>query len=146
MSEEPTPEQVQSEYESIPSITTVSESSPYIITFEELQSSLEALRSKESSDRLSVIQFVEPDAEELKKKLLQWASLGFPDIFVLFSLPIEVPGKCSDGQVRDLFNYVNYLLASTLGEKIQLLNQKLPGMQLSYSIQNTMVNMHVSKS
>jgi hypothetical protein len=141
-----TPEQVQADYESIPNPPIVVESSPYIITLEELQSSLESLLSKENSDRLSIIRFVEPGAEELKRKLLQWASLGFPAIFVLFSIPLEVPEKCSDGQVRDLFNYVNYLLGTTLGEKIQLLNSKLPGMQLSYSIQNTIINMHVSKS
>jgi hypothetical protein len=118
----------------------------YIITFDELVTSQQALLSKESADRIILQRFVSPDSEEMKRKLLQWAGLGFPDTFCIFSVSIDVPSKCSDGAVRNKFQYVEYLLEDTLGNKFQALAQKIPGMVLSYSLPENQVCMHVSKA
>jgi hypothetical protein len=147
MSEEPTLEQIQAEYTAIANqpIPVVPEN-PYIITFEELQSTQEALSAKENSDRISVSLFVNPNPEDLRNKLLQWAGLGFPNIFIVSTVSLEVPSKCLDGQTRNIYSYVDYLLGTTLSEKIQILNQKLLGITISYSFQNSIVQMQVSKS
>lgn len=118
---------------------------PYITTIDELRSTQEALRNKETIDKSTIFRFVEPDVEELKKRLLQWTSLGFPDTFVLFSVSITPPLQCSDGEVRSIFEYVNYLLQSTLYIKFQELEAKLLGMSLSYSFPTNQICMHVSK-
>jgi hypothetical protein len=123
----------------------VVELNPYIITLDELKASQEALSHKEILDKSALFRFVEPASEELKQKLFQWASLGLPDGFQLYSVALEVPLKCSDGLVRSTFEYTEYLLGTTLSEKIQLLQAKLPGMVLSYSIPGPQVCLHVSK-
>lgn len=120
--------------------------SPYIITIDELKATQEALSNKETVDRATLNNFIQPDVENLKKRLLNWASSGFPDGFVIFSLSIQLPNKCLDGEVRDIFNYVNYLLGEPIGQKLQVLNSKLPGMLLSYSFPGDQVCIHVSKS
>lgn len=118
----------------------------YIITLDQLLESQQALSSKESTDRVALQRFVEPDFEEAKRKLLQWASLGFPEAFCIFTINIDVPTKCSDGVVRNKFNYVEYLLGDTLANKFQVLQQKIPGMVLSYSLPDHQVCMHVSRA
>jgi hypothetical protein len=122
------------------------EPSPYIITLDELKETQEALSHKESLDRSTVIRFVEPDTEELKRKLLQWATVGLPNVFQLFSVSIEPPTRCMDGISRPKFEYIEYLLGTTIYEKFQLLQVKLPGMVLSYSLPDSQLCMHVSKA
>jgi hypothetical protein len=124
----------------------VVEPNPYIITLEELKATQEALFHKEAIDRSTLFQFVEPDPEELKRKLLHWAAAGLPDGFQITSISVEPPQKCMDGQVRTKFEYVEYLLRTTLYEKVLLLQAKLPGMILSYSLPDSQVCMHVSKA
>jgi hypothetical protein len=122
------------------------EPSPYIITLDELKETQEALSHKESLDRSTVIRFVEPDSEELKRKLLQWAASGLPDVFQLFSISIEPPTRCMDGISRPKFEYIEYLLGTTIYEKFQLLQVKLPGMTLTYSLPGSQLCMHVSRA
>jgi len=125
--------------------TPVVEPSPIIITLDELKATQESIARKESVDKSTVFRFVEPDTEELKKKLLQWASLGMPDAFPIFSVSIEPPSRCLDGEVRSKFDYAQYLLETTLYDKFQILQAKLPGMALSYSLPDTQIYMCVSK-
>jgi len=124
----------------------VVEPSPYIITLDELKATQAALSHKETVDRSTMFRLVEPDSEDLKRKLLQWAAAGLPDGFQIFSISVEPPQKCMDGQVRTKFEYVEYLLGTTIYEKIVLLQAKLPGMMLSYSLPDSQVCIHVSKA
>jgi hypothetical protein len=120
--------------------------SPFIMTFDELRTTQEAIQNKETQDRSAVFRFVEPDTEELKRRLLQWASAGFPDTYMIFSISVIPPSKCVDGETRTMFDYVNYLLSSTLYDKFQVLQAKLPGMTLSYSLPSNQICMHVSRA
>ena len=120
--------------------------SPYIITLEELKASKEALQSKETKDRTMVYQFLEPNNDNVRQRLLDWATLGFPDGYILYSLSIEPPVVCLDGQSRNFVEYIQYLCNSTLVEKIQALNAKLPSMTLTQSVMNFTYSMHVSMS
>lgn len=119
--------------------------SPYIMTLEELTASQEALVSKETSDRLSVTRFVNPDPTRVRTRLLQWASAGFPNIFVLSSIELTPPTVCLDGVSRSAFQYVEYLTGTSLSDHVLALQQKLPGMSLSYSTPGTSVCIHVTK-
>jgi len=117
----------------------------YIITFDELKQTQEALAYRETLDKAKVFMFVEPDSEEVKRRLLQWAGLGFPDGFQISSISLIQPSRCADGVTRTKFQYVEYLLGTSLSEKVQLLQSKLPGMLLSYSLPDSQICLHVSK-
>jgi hypothetical protein len=117
----------------------------YIMTLEELVASQEALQSKESADRLLVTRFVNPDSNTVRTRLLQWAAVGFPNIFVLSSISLTPPAVCLDGMARTGFQYIEYLTGISLSEHVRALEQKLPGMSLSYSTPANMVCIHVTK-
>jgi hypothetical protein len=117
----------------------------YIMTLEELAASQEALLSKESVDRLLVTRFVTPDSAVVRTRLLQWASAGFPNIFVLLSVDLIPPPVCLDGVARSGFHYIQYLTGTSLSDHVRALEQKLPGMSLSYSTPAHMICIHVTK-
>jgi hypothetical protein len=117
----------------------------YIISFDELKASQEALQHKENGDRTLLTQFFNPDASTLTSKLLQWAGLGFPDGHVLFSIDLHVPPVCLDGTSRTAFLYIQYLTGNDVGYFLRILETKLPGMLLSYSTPNSTIRIHVSK-
>jgi hypothetical protein len=118
----------------------------YIMTLEELVASQEALQSKETSDRSLVTNFVNPDPAVVRTRLLQWASMGFPNIFVLSSLELIPPSVCLDGVTRSAFQYVEYLTGTSLSDHVLTLQQKLPGMHLSYSTPGSNICIHVTKA
>ncbi len=127
-----------------PEPTTVPEN-PYIVTLEELVGSTEAVQKKESDDRTLTQQISSPNSASLRAKLLEWASLGFPAAYEIISITITPPQVCSDGQQRNKFQYVNYLLGMELGDQLRIVEAKLPGMSLSYSTPDSRVKIHVSK-
>jgi hypothetical protein len=118
----------------------------YIATLDELLSSTEATAKKESDDRSVVRQISEPNAMALRTKLLEWASLGFPDAYEILSITLVPPRVCTDGQVRTKFDYLTYLLGMQLGDQLRIVEQKLPGMLLSYSTPGDRVCIHVTRA
>lgn len=118
---------------------------PYIMTLEQLVASQEALVSKETADLALVTTFVNPDPAMVRTRLLQWASLGFPNIFVLLSVDLTPPSVCLDGVARSRFEYIQYLTSTSLSDHVRALELKLPGMSLSYSTPGSTVCIHVSK-
>jgi hypothetical protein len=119
--------------------------SPYIMTLEQLVATQEALVTKESTDRALVATFVNPDPGMVRTRLLQWASIGFPNIFVLLSVDLSPPSVCLDGVARSRFEYIHYLTTTSLSDHVRALEEKLPGMSLSYSTPGNMIQIHVSK-
>lgn len=117
----------------------------HIMTLEELLASQEALIAKETADRATVSSFVNPDPLVIRTRLLQWAGLGFPNIFILTSLELNPPTTCADGVARNPFQYVAYLTGTSLSDHVLTLQQKLPGMSLSYSTPGNSLCIHVTK-
>jgi len=117
----------------------------YIATLEELITSTEAITRKENDDRILVQQISNPNPTSLRVKLLEWAGAGFPDAYEILSIVLVPPSVCADGQVRTKFEYVNYLLGMQLGDQLRILEQRLPGMMLSYSTPGSRICVHVAK-
>jgi len=118
---------------------------PYIATLDELIASSEATIKKENDDKIAIRQISNPNPMSLKTKLLEWASLGFPAAYEIISITLIPPTICSDGQIRSKFEYLSYLLGMELGPQLRIIEQKLPGMALSYSTPDNRIRIHVSK-
>lgn len=119
----------------------------YIMTFEELQQSQSAIKAKELQDKNTFNGFVNPDILELRSKLLQWASSGFQEGFVLYSISVPTPDVCSDGvKRRNVYEYKQYLTNTDITTEINSLQSKLPGMMLSTSLTGNTLALHVFKA
>lgn len=119
--------------------------STYIMTIEDLMSSRDAIIHTETNDRSTLLDLSSPNENALRSSLFQWAGAGFPDIFPIASVSIIPPAVCSDGVTRVLFDYVPYLTGKSISEIMEVLQVKLHGMQLSYSLPNNGIMFHVSK-
>jgi hypothetical protein len=128
----------------IPSLTGIQiVSSPYIMTMDDLVTSHDQLVHKESVDRRSLDILTAPD---IKTNLYQWARIGFPNTYPILTISLSVPPTCSDGQTRTFYDYVTYLLGHQISDDMLLLQAKLPGMKLSYSLNWTNITFHVEKA
>ena len=129
-----------------PSAATGPVEPPHIATLDELLVSHGAIVNKEADDRATLAPLLNESRETLRAPLFQWASLGFPNIWVAQSFTLEVPPTCSDGISRNIYEYFEYCLGTTLGDLIAALQPKLAGIQISYSFQGNTLRLHVSKA
>lgn len=117
-----------------------------IISFDDLLQTREATIASEAKDMKQLLRLVDVDEEELRTKLLVWASSGFINKYVLYEL--QLGSTCSDGVSRNCMEYIAYL--GTAFEPVTSLNglqQRLPGMSLTYSYTSDFkFRVHVSKT
>ena len=120
--------------------------SPYIITLDDLISSVNTITEKEAQDRQALSILVTPDSNTITNNLFQWAKLGFPAVYPILTISVDVPSKCSDGQTRGFYDYITYVLGHPISDDVPLLQAKLPGMKLSYSISYNTITFHVERA
>lgn len=115
-------------------VTAIPEPTPtQIITIDELLNSIEFIKKKEDDDKVLLEGIGNMSYDELKSKLLTWASLGFPSMYEIYTVSITPPTQCSDGAVRSLNDYIVYCSGKTLTEHINLLNSKISGITLTFA-------------
>lgn len=118
----------------------------YIISLEELQTSTDTKKAKETADFAILKTVPTLPSEELLPKLYEWASKGYPKNFVVKTLTFETPPTCSDGVSRRFVDYILFLSKDvTLDSLVGELSTRMPGMAFSYSFNTTTVDIHVSK-
>ena len=88
--------------------------SPYIITLDDLISTVNTITEKEAQDKQALSILVTPDSNTITNNLYQWAKLGFPAVYPILNISINVPAKCSDGQTRGSVSYTHLTLPTIL--------------------------------
>jgi hypothetical protein len=117
----------------------------FVMTIEQLMETQQNAQQLENADKAKLNVLLNPNAAGLTPAFLQWASQGFPSIFVLQSISLSPPAVCSDGAVRNIYDYASYLLEGDLSAKVQAFATNFSGMEMSYSISGNTINIHVSK-
>lgn len=115
----------------------------FLFTLNDLLSEHDLLLKKEAEDRALVDTIEFPDTTNLKSKLIEWATAGFPDSFPIFSITVNPPGTCSDGVSRSLFDYVQFVSGVSIAEKMARLTAKLQGMYVLCSYSGNTITFHV---
>jgi hypothetical protein len=99
----------------------------------------------ETTDKGKLSVLLNPNTAALTPAFLQWTSRGFPPIFVLASIILSPPTVCSDGVTRNIYDYATFLLGADLSSRVQIFATNFSGMEMSYTVSGTTVNIHVSK-
>jgi hypothetical protein len=118
---------------------------PYIITMDELMASYSVTSQKEAADRKVVSDFIAPSGDDLRPKLFEWANKGFPTIYPLRTISVTPPLPCSDGTERNTIQYAEFIMNSTITQCITKLQDKMPGLELTFSHSATNMTLHVSR-
>jgi hypothetical protein len=128
-----------------PSAATGTVEDPNIATMDELMASFGVLVNKETADKATVSVLLNGSRESLRASLFQWATIGFPAIWVVQSFTLDPPPICSDGASRNVAEYFNYCLGRDLNDVVQDIRVKIVGIALSMSFSGNTLRLHVSK-
>ena len=129
-----------------PTAATGPTEAPQIATLEELMQSHAVVLAKENTDRQSLNGLTNPQREQYRPQLFQWASAGFPPTFVVQSFEITPPNVCSDGVTRDSMAYLQFLLSpTTFDEVLEKIRALMSGILVSFSFVGNTLRIHVSR-
>jgi hypothetical protein len=128
-----------------PSAATGPVEPPHIATLEELMASHSAIIAKEAKDTESLGPLVSPSRDAFRPQLFQWATVGFPDLYVVQSFTITPPAICADGVTREIGKYIEYCIEKNLGEVIDGLKALMTGIQPSWSMSGSTLQIHVTR-
>lgn len=115
------------------------------ITIDDILNTQEVLKQKELTDKALLDSIGSMSHEELKTKLIRWASSGFPNVYEVHQVSINVPSKCSDGTIRNLTDYIQFCSGKTIQEHVDILQQKATGMIFSFANMGSYIAIVVSK-
>lgn len=118
---------------------------PTVITLADILNASEVVRQKESADKAALESIENVTFDSLRTKLIQWASVGFPNAFTILEVPIVPPNVCSDGIARTLSDYIIYCSGKTLEERVAALQTKLPDIVVSFANTGNSIIIIVSK-
>lgn len=117
-----------------------------LISLDELLNEQTIIQQREYQDRTELGKIENPpNVAQLRQILLQWAKQGFPYAFPLFSVTLAPLSVCSDGVVRTLYPYIEYLMGESIVTLMEKLEAKLQGIKLLNSYSGTTVTIHVYK-
>lgn len=118
----------------------------YLITLDDLLNEQTIIQQREHQDRTELGKIENPpNVAQLRQILLQWAKQGFPYAFPLFSVTLSSLSVCSDGVVRTLYPYIEYLMGESIVSLMEKLEAKLQGIKLLNSYSGTTITIHVYK-
>jgi hypothetical protein len=122
------------------------EPEPPRITLSELMSDISIVQQQEADDGAKFSAVNSPDLQMFRTKLLRWAAGGFKGFCDLVTISISAPNICSDGVVRNLFEYIHFVSGKTYLEHMQTLQAILPDFLVVYRCSRTEFVLCVSKS
>jgi hypothetical protein len=117
------------------------------MTLDQLQQYHDTTLESEAADRASMDFIIKPATSGIQQNLIQWASAGFPSNYQVLSVALIRPTPCSDGKVRDMYEYISYLTGSTIDTLTTSFQSNFLGIRFSYIISaNNCVNLHACKA
>ena len=118
---------------------------PPVITLADILNATELVQQKEVADKALLESIGNVTFDSLRSKLIQWGVLGFPNAYTLMEITITPPQSCSDGVVRGLSDYIVFCSGKTINEHVDVLQQKLPDMIVSFANMSGNIAVVVSK-
>lgn len=106
---------------------------PDVLTLADLLNDQSVVQAKEQADKALLDSIGTQSVSSLRPKLLEWVLKGCPSAFPLLSLDVKPPAFCSDGEVRDLADYIQFCSGKTIEDHVGILQAKLPDIRLSFA-------------
>jgi len=118
---------------------------PDVLTLADLISDYDVILAKEAADKALLETISTQSTQAFKPKLVEWVMRGYPNAYPILSVGIQVPEKCSDGEVRSLTDYIIFCSGKSINEHVEALQVKLPDISVSFSYDGVNISVVVSK-
>lgn len=102
-------------------------------------------RAAEAADLALLAPFKTPNMTTLTTSMASWTNTGSAPIYVILSIKLSPPSKCSDGVVRSLYDYISWLISVDVSAQTRTISANFPGKDISYSVSGVTLRLHVSK-
>lgn len=120
---------------------------PTVLSLLDIENEREMLVQRETNMKNALTNtFLNVNILALKSVLLNWAMAGYPSLYPILSVQVDIPYICSDGVVRDIQSYLEYCFGMPLSNIVDELAPKLVGMLVSYVYTRTSFSICVTRS
>jgi hypothetical protein len=116
------------------------------ITIADILNEQQLVLQKEANDKSALEAIGSMTFDSLRSTLIHWASIGFPNAYTLMQVSITPPAVCSDGASRGLADYITFCSGKTINEHVNILQQKLPDMAVSFANMGSHIAIVVSRA
>lgn len=124
----------------------IQESKPDILSLDDLLSDVAVIAMKEQQDNTLIGSISTMTTSTLRPMLLQWASQGFPGLYEVYRLNVTPPQVCSDGTVRNLADYIQFVSGKQLHEHVEELQKKFTNITCGFVNYGTHISIVVSRT
>lgn len=101
-------------------------------------------RAAEAADLALLAPFKTPNMTTLNLSMSAWANAGSLPVYIILSIKLTPPSKCSDGTIRNLYDYISWLINVDVSAQTRTISANFPGKDISYSISGVVLRLHVS--
>jgi hypothetical protein len=115
------------------------------ISIQDILGSVEVVQNREAGDKAKLEAIGLISFETLRASLLQWANRGFPNAYTIYEVPMTAPNVCSDGVTRSLPDYIVFCSGKTINEHVDVLQQRLVDITLSFAYSGSAILIVVSR-
>ena len=119
---------------------------PSVLRLEDILSSVQVLQQKEQSDKSLLESIGTLSFDAIKPALVQWATSGFRNAYPIHEIFISAPPLCSDGQIRVLMDYIQFVSGKTIQDHVAALQARLPDIVVSFAYTGVSIVVVVSKA
>ena len=102
-------------------------------------------KAAEAADLKLLTVFKTPNMATLNTSMAAWATAGSRPVYVILSITLSPPSKCSDGVMRGLYDYISWLINVDVSAQTRTISAMFPGKDISYSVSGNVLKLHVSK-
>lgn len=122
-----------------------------IISLAQLVNSVQTLAATEMQNK-TILETL--SSETLVQNLHGWASVGFADSHCVYeyklfpSAKLEGKYRCSDGNLRDIWEYIPFCLGYSINEFVANIQQQVTDIKLSFSLEEenaVILKIHATK-
>lgn len=101
---------------------------------------------REAADASEIDRIANMDPEDMRAKLMTWATMGFPTCYPILEITLHQPLQCLDGVARSMTEYVPYLTNKTVEEHLALLQAKFVDITAGVTYTTNTIRIHVSRN
>jgi hypothetical protein len=105
---------------------------PPRILLADLLADVSVIQQQEDTDRAKLLAISSPDLQDIRIKLTTWVAGGFQGFCPLVRFPMAAPNVCSDGVVRNVYEYIQFLSGKSLTELIVYIQTILSEFDVGY--------------
>ena len=106
---------------------------PDVLSLADLLNDHSVVETKEQADKALLETIGTSPVSNLRPKFVEWVLKGRPSGFPIITLDIQPPSRCSDGEVRNLSDYITFCSGKSIEEHVAMLQAKLTDIPLSFA-------------